>query len=190
MVASVAVVALALVVRAAWPVRLDYSVLASRRVLITGGGTGIGREVALLLTRVGAHVVITGRTRSRLESVCEESRKQNGATGQCHAIVADAGSVASCQQTVHEAARLLGGGLDAILSNHVSGRVAKLAEMGTVEEVHEAFRKTFEPNVFGFMCLVHAGEPYLSKSPHRGTLIRPQVLQGRFFLLLYDCSTL
>jgi NAD(P)-dependent dehydrogenase (short-subunit alcohol dehydrogenase family) len=175
---SVAVVAAALLARAAWPSRLDYTVLAGRRVLITGGGSGIGRETALLLTRSGAHVVISGRTRSKLESVCEECRKQTGASGKCHVIVADAGSLEGCQETVHEAARLLGGGLDTILSNHVAGRVAKLSEMATVQEVHDSYRKTFEPNVFGFLCLVKTGEPYLSRSPHVGSPIRPQVLQG------------
>ena len=37
--------------------------------LVSGGGSGIGRAVALLLARLGATVVICGRTQARLEAV-------------------------------------------------------------------------------------------------------------------------
>jgi len=46
-----------------------------RTVIITGGGTGIGRETALLFAEVGANVVIIGRRVEKLREVEKASRK-------------------------------------------------------------------------------------------------------------------
>ncbi|WP_231973128.1 SDR family oxidoreductase [Variovorax sp. HW608] len=42
---------------------------AGQAVLVSGGGTGIGRAIALLLARLGARVFICGRTVEKLEAV-------------------------------------------------------------------------------------------------------------------------
>lgn len=42
-------------------------VFAGQVALVSGGGTGIGRAIALLLTRLGAQVVICGRTMEKLQ---------------------------------------------------------------------------------------------------------------------------
>ncbi|MGA3018757.1 MAG: SDR family oxidoreductase [Bryobacteraceae bacterium] len=39
---------------------------AGRRILITGASSGIGRETAILLSRLGAQLVLTGRDQERL----------------------------------------------------------------------------------------------------------------------------
>lgn len=45
--------------------------LRGMRALITGGGGAIGGAAAVLLARDGAHVLLAGRTRSKLERVAE-----------------------------------------------------------------------------------------------------------------------
>ena len=47
-------------------------------VLVTGGGSGIGRCTAHELAALGAQVVISGRTESKLQQVCEEITADGG----------------------------------------------------------------------------------------------------------------
>ena len=46
--------------------------LDQRVAIITGGGTGIGRDIALEFARAGADVVVTSRNLANLEKVAEE----------------------------------------------------------------------------------------------------------------------
>ena len=47
--------------------------LAGKRVLITGGGTGAGENLALGFAAAGAEVVISGRRLSPLQAVAERA---------------------------------------------------------------------------------------------------------------------
>lgn len=47
---------------------LDKNAFQGRRILITGAGSGIGRASALLLSSLGADVVLVGRTLAKLEA--------------------------------------------------------------------------------------------------------------------------
>jgi len=85
--------------------------VAGKRVLITGGGTGAGADLALGFARAGAEVVITGRRVSALEStaalhdairwvqgdVTDEASVQAmfRDAGPCHIVVANAGAADS-----------------------------------------------------------------------------------------------
>jgi NAD(P)-dependent dehydrogenase (short-subunit alcohol dehydrogenase family) len=46
--------------------------------VVTGGGTGLGREVAHALARLGGHVVIAGRTAERLDEVAQSIARGGG----------------------------------------------------------------------------------------------------------------
>jgi len=50
--------------------------LVGRRILVTGGSSGIGRETSILLSRLGAELVIVGRNPERLEAT--RSRLEGG----------------------------------------------------------------------------------------------------------------
>jgi len=52
--------------------------LKDKTILITGGGGGIGRVMALAFVREGARVLICGRDRKRLESVAQEIQAPQG----------------------------------------------------------------------------------------------------------------
>ncbi len=83
-------------------------------VLIVGGGSGIGREVALLLARKGAHVVIGDSDAGRAAEAAAEAGKAS-ATDAVGSLAVNLGSGASLADAA-TFTTLLFGGLDAIVN--------------------------------------------------------------------------
>ncbi len=75
---------------------MTQTTLSGKVALVTGGGRGIGRAVALALGRAGAAVAITARTRAQLDAVATEL-KDAGAAGTviCEMDVADSRALAA-----------------------------------------------------------------------------------------------
>jgi citronellol/citronellal dehydrogenase len=59
--------------------------LAGKVVLVSGGAGGIGRGVAWLFARIGAHVVVTGRDAGKLEALVQAMAKR-GLSASCQAV--------------------------------------------------------------------------------------------------------
>lgn len=109
--------------------------LKQARVVVTGGGSGIGKATAQLLVAKGARVAILGRTAARLE----QAAKEVGAL----AIVCDVSDEAAAGTAVQRAARELGC-LNVLVNNAGSGTFAPL-----VETRAEDFERTWRTNVLG-----------------------------------------
>jgi 3-oxoacyl-[acyl-carrier protein] reductase len=63
------------------------SKLQGKVVLVTGAGTGLGKETALLFAREGAAVVICGRRNHKIQEVKEEILQIGGTVLDIHADV-------------------------------------------------------------------------------------------------------
>jgi 3-hydroxybutyrate dehydrogenase len=79
--------------------------LRDRVALVTGGGRGIGRAIALAFAREGAHVAVTARTAAEVEAVATEVR---GLGRNAVAEVCDVGEPAQVDDTVRRVTRRLG----------------------------------------------------------------------------------
>jgi NAD(P)-dependent dehydrogenase (short-subunit alcohol dehydrogenase family) len=79
--------------------------LAERTALITGAGSGIGRETALLFAREGANVVVADRdgegARTTVQAIVD-------AGGRAHAVIVDVAQAAAVAAAVAEAERTYG----------------------------------------------------------------------------------
>jgi NAD(P)-dependent dehydrogenase (short-subunit alcohol dehydrogenase family) len=82
-----------------------------RRVLVTGGSSGIGRAIVLGFAGTGARVVAAGRDAGRLAEVQREAP-----AGAVETLVADVSTASGSRRMVADAIELLGG-LDALINN-------------------------------------------------------------------------
>src|SRR5579863_7243770 len=96
---------------------LDRFRLDGKRLLITGGSRGLGREMALAIADAGADVVLVGRDEASLARTADDIRNLGR---RADTIQADIGSTDSCQSACQKALDEFGP-ID-ILINNVGGR--------------------------------------------------------------------
>jgi NAD(P)-dependent dehydrogenase (short-subunit alcohol dehydrogenase family) len=90
--------------------------LDGKRLFITGGSRGLGREMALAIAEAGADVVLVGREAESLAATAGDIRALGRA---CQVIQGDVGVPEGCERACAEA--LAGGAVD-ILINNIGGR--------------------------------------------------------------------
>jgi NAD(P)-dependent dehydrogenase (short-subunit alcohol dehydrogenase family) len=69
------------------------NLLASKNIFLTGGGTGLGRSMALHFGSLGARIFIVGRRPEPLKSVCEEIQHAGGTAAYASCDVRDYAAV-------------------------------------------------------------------------------------------------
>jgi len=79
--------------------------LSGKVALITGGGTGIGRAIALAFARDGASVAVAGRRLDKLKAVAREIDQQGGAA---LALECDVTRAKDAERVVRETAKKFG----------------------------------------------------------------------------------
>jgi NAD(P)-dependent dehydrogenase (short-subunit alcohol dehydrogenase family) len=99
--------------------------LAKKVAVITGGGRGIGRAMALKFAGEGAAVMVAARTESEIEAVAQEVREAGGSAA---AFPADVADEKHCERLIHEAASQFGR-VDILVNN--------AGEYGPVKPVEE-----------------------------------------------------
>lgn len=129
-------------------------------VWVTGGGSGIGKAMAMEFAKQGAKLVVSGRRKERLDEVV-------AAIGEERALALPLD--VTNEEAVHAAAKQIQehfGGLDVAVANAgfgVAGRIEKLTA--------DDWRRQFDVNVVGLTTTVRAALPLLRERGGRVALL-------------------
>jgi len=118
--------------------------LKGKTALITGGGRGIGRAIALSFAREGARVAVAARTAEQVKQVADEI----GINNEALALVCDVSDRASVERMFDEAREGFGRGPDILVNN------AGIAESATLLHTDdELWHRLLAVNLSGtFYC--------------------------------------
>lgn len=120
--------------------------LQNRLALITGGGRGIGRAIALEYAREGADVVVAARTLQQVEVVANEISE--GFKTRALPFTCDVSDVESVQQLFAKTKNAFGRGPDILVNN---AGIAESASLLKTDDRH--WRRHLEINLSGtFYC--------------------------------------
>ena len=129
---------------------------ASHHAVITGGGRGIGRAIAMALTRAGATVTVLGRDRATLDRAVAEGAAH-------HAIVADVVDAAAIGAAMAEAAARQP--IDSLIANAGAAESAPFARSDAA-----MFRRMLDVNLMGVVNAAQAVLPAM-KARRRGRIV-------------------
>jgi NAD(P)-dependent dehydrogenase (short-subunit alcohol dehydrogenase family) len=130
--------------------------LTDKLALITGGGRGIGRAIALALAREGAIVVVAARSLEQVENVAEIIRNETG--NDALALRCDVADVASVRAMFARVAEHFKRAPDILVNN------AGIAESSlVVRTTDELWHKLLSINLNGtFYCMREALPPMIA----------------------------
>lgn len=142
--------------------------LKKKVAIVTGGGTGLGRGIALAFGREGASVVVNGRRSGPIEAT---AKAITDAGGQATAVAGDVTAAADVQRLIQSAVESFGQ-LDVLVNN--AGIMVSRTNAGECTE--EDWRTTIEGNLTSvFLCCKYA-LPELVKS--RGNIVNISSMAG------------
>ena len=101
-------------------------VLQGKRILVTGGGSGLGREIAARYLQLGAEVYICGRRKPVLDETAAELMKLHG--GRVKAFAVDIRRAADVAQMV-DAIWADGGALHGLVNNAAGNFVSRTQDL-------------------------------------------------------------
>lgn len=136
--------------------------LKGRVALITGGGSGIGLEIATAYTRLGAAVMLVGRNEERTRSAADTLQSQGGKAA---ALRCDVRNYEEVKAAVDETAQRFGS-LDILVNNAAGNFVCPTAELSV-----NGWKTVIDIDLNGTFYGCHAAYPHLKKSSFGGSII-------------------
>jgi NAD(P)-dependent dehydrogenase (short-subunit alcohol dehydrogenase family) len=138
------------------------NLLAGKRILITGGATGLGKSIGRRYAELGASLVICGRRAAMLEQAALELRDELGAQVETHVCdVRDAEAVEAMMRAIW-----LGGPLDVLVNNAAGNFLARTERLSprAVDAVIDIVLKG------GAYCTIAAGRRWIDEG-RSGTVL-------------------
>ena len=137
--------------------------------IITGGGSGIGRDAALLMASDGATIVLVGRTEAKIEAVKVEIESDGGSATTYALSVADYTAV--CQMV--DGVTQTYGQIDVLVNNAGHSSLHRRLLNSPPEEVLQVI----DSNLIGTFFCTQAVVPTMLKA-QSGTIINVSSLAG------------
>lgn len=142
--------------------------LVGRRVLLTGGDSGIGRAIAIAFAREGADIAISYLSE---EADAKETRRLVEAEGRrCILLPGDLGKKSACLRITRKALSALGG-IDILINNAAYQR--SYEDLSDIPD--EEFEEAFRVNVFALFYLCKELLPLMKKG---GCIINTASIQS------------
>jgi NAD(P)-dependent dehydrogenase (short-subunit alcohol dehydrogenase family) len=154
--------------------------LHGKRILVTGGGTGLGKEIAARYLQLGAELWLAGRRGGVLESTAKELTSKHGGTVRTHAVdIRDAAAVDAMVQRIWDESGPLTGLVNNAAGNFISptkdltpngfNAIANIVFHGTFYVTHAVGKRWIADGQKGsvvsiLVTWVHTGSPYVVPS--------------------------
>lgn len=154
--------------------------LKGKNILITGGGTGLGREIAAKYLQLGANVWIAGRRGGVLEATAKELMAQHGGSVRTHAVdIRDFAAVDAMVQRIWDDSGPLTGLVNNAAGNFISptkdltpngfNAIANIVFHGSFYVTHSVGKRWIEGGHKGsvisiLVTWVWTGSPYVVPS--------------------------
>ncbi len=139
--------------------------LARRIVLVTGGGSGIGRAAARRLAAEGAHVVVTDLDGAAAPRTADDDRRTGVGAGRALGLEMDVTREASVRAAFEETV-LAYGGLDILVSNAGIAHSAPVARMELAD-----WERSFAVNSTGHFLVAREAMRLLTAQGLGGALV-------------------
>lgn len=131
-------------------------------VWITGGGSGLGKALALEFSSQGAHLAVSGRRKENLDQVVAQIESLGG---KALAVLCDVVDDKSVEEAVAEVVKHFGR-LDIAIANAGFGVTGPLEKLRV-----EDWKRQYDTNVFGLISTIRYSLPELKKTKGRMVLM-------------------
>ncbi len=134
--------------------------LSNKRILITGGGTGLGKGMAARFLELGATVYVCGRR----EEVLKQTTSELASNGPIHALACDVRNLDAVESMIDKIWK--DDRLDILVNNAAGNFIARTEDLSP-----RAFESVIGIVLMGTLhCTMACGRRWL-KSGHRGTVL-------------------
>jgi 3-oxoacyl-[acyl-carrier protein] reductase len=131
--------------------------LSGKKIIVTGGSLGIGKQTAKELVLRGAEVVITGRSEERLRIAADYCKAKW--------VVFDIADLEHIPSNSKKCLELLGGQVDVVINNAGVGAFKPIEDVSLSD-----FQTQFNTNVFGLALFTKEIVPIM-KAQNKGNIV-------------------
>jgi NAD(P)-dependent dehydrogenase (short-subunit alcohol dehydrogenase family) len=153
----------------------EKGLLANKRILVTGGGSGLGAAMGRRFVELGAELIICGRRIALLEQTAAQLREQHGA--KVHAVQCDLRDAVAVETMMDIVWR--DGPLDVLVNNAAATFIAQSEHLSA-----RAADAILAPTLHGALyCTLEAGRRWI-EGRHKGvvlSILSTSTITGRAF---------